>query len=216
MQDMKAPPRSLSISRRTTALLVAGAGLLVSGYVFRDALGIGGVAKQTAMDPMTAELLRAAERADLCMSTNAVGVGLRGEYFTQADLRGTPVLVRIDELVDFDHTIQQLAEAGTQKVQSARWTGWIKAPISGQYRFHADAPGMRVMVARNLVAGDGASPDVKVDLAAGRFYPVEMTVSQITNTDARMRLEWTAPHGARYVVPRSLLQLPSDTVSARP
>jgi hypothetical protein len=211
-----APTRRFPLSRRAAGLLVAGAGVVLIGFVFRGALGIGQAAKQPAMDPMTAELLRAAERADLCMTTNAVGVGLRGEYFAEADLRGTPVLVRVDELVDFDRTIQQPGEAGTQRVQSARWTGWIKAPISGQYRFHADAPGMRVMVSRNLVAGEGAPPDAKVDLAAGRFYPVEMAVSQITDSDARMRLEWTAPHGARYVVPRSLLQLPTDTVPARP
>ncbi len=216
MQDTKAPPRRLSISRRTTALLVAGAGLLVSGYVFRDALGIGGVAKRTAMDPMTAELLRAAERADICTAANAVGVGLRGEYFSEANLAGTPLLVRVDDVVDFDHVIQHPTAVSTQAARSVKWTGWVKAPITGPYRFHADAPHMKVLVARKVLAGEGAPADARIDLAAGRYYPIEVVVTRFSDSDARIRLEWTAPHGARYVVPRSLLQLPSDTVAKRP
>ena len=33
---------------------------------------------------MAVELVRAAERADICTAANAVGVGLRGEYFAEA------------------------------------------------------------------------------------------------------------------------------------
>jgi len=216
MEQTKAPSRRWPLSRLTTALLVVGAGALVFGFVFREALGIGPAAKRTPMDPMTAELLRAAERADMCTATNAVGVGLRGEYFPEPNLLGAPVLVRVDDVVDFDRAIQQPTAVATQTARSVKWTGWVKAPITGPYRFHAEAPAMKVLVARQLLAGEGAPADARIDLAAGRYYPIEVIVSRFTDSDARIRLEWTAPHGARYVVPRSLLQLPSDTVAKRP
>jgi hypothetical protein len=165
---------------------------------------------------MNVELVRAAERADICTAANAVGVGLRGEYFAEAFFRGPTVLERVDDVIDFDSTLRWPTDSAARPV-SVRWSGWIKPPLSGGYRFHADSPNMRIVVARNVVAGVGADPDAIVDMAAGRFYPIEVSVSQTTEQDSRIRLEWTAPHGARFVVPRALLHLPTDTVaSSRP
>ncbi|MFT3812136.1 MAG: PA14 domain-containing protein [Acidovorax sp.] len=163
---------------------------------------------------MAMELLRAAERADLCTAANAKGVGLRGEYFSDTLMRGTPKLVRVDEVVDFDQSIRESSGPATPPISSVRWSGWIKAPLTGAYRFHADAPNMRITVAKKIVAGVGAAPEQRFDMAAGRFYPIEIVVTQLTPSDARIRLEWTAPHGARYVVPRALLFLPTETVAA--
>ncbi|RYD88400.1 MAG: hypothetical protein EOP50_19160 [Sphingobacteriales bacterium] len=97
---------------------------------------------------------------------------------------------------------------------SIRWRGWIKSPISGDYRFHADAPNMRILVARNVVAGTGAGASPSVHLAAGRFYPIEVSIGQVADQDTRIRLEWTAPHGARYVVPKALLHLPTEAIAS--
>lgn len=163
---------------------------------------------------MADELLSAAGRADMCTAVNAVGVGLKGEYFAEADLRGSTRLVRIDDVIDFDESLGNASGNGQESVRSARWSGWLKAPISGAYRFHADAPGMRVSVARTVVAEAGIESGEKIELAAGRFYPVEVEVRQLVASAPRIRLEWTAPHGARYVVPKALLHLPTDSVPA--
>lgn len=215
MNELFDASRRFLLSRRGAILAAAGVGAGMALLWFR-VTGPGQTPAASVSDLMAAELLQAAKRADMCTGANAVGVGLRGEYFAEPDLQGPLVLVRVDDVVDFDASIRQpaAAEAGARKVSSVRWTGWIKSPISGHYRFHADAPGMRVLVARNLVAGVDASPAARVEMAAGRFYPVEVVASQITDSPARIRLEWTAPHGARYVVPRALLQLPTDTVVA--
>ncbi|WP_084360384.1 PA14 domain-containing protein [Hydrogenophaga palleronii] len=165
-------------------------------------------------DRMAAELLQAAQRADMCTSANPAGVGLRGEYFDKAFLKGSPRLVRTDGVVDFDQAVKWPSGTTQKPVSSVRWSGWVRAPISGGYRFHADAPGMRVLIARKLVAGGDAPADEKVELAAGRFYPIEVTVDRLANSVARIRLEWTAPHGARYVVPKALLNLPTETATA--
>lgn len=194
--------------------------LLLGGVCLAALLALQGDALKLirptpSTDRMAAELLRASERGDICTSANAVGVGLQGEYFSEPNLQGSAKMVRVDDVVDFDDSIRQtFGHASDQPVRSVRWRGWIKAPLSGRYRFHADAPDMQVLVARNLVAGADVAPDESVQLAAGRFYPVEVVVNRVTESGPRIRLEWTAPHGARFVIPKALLHLPTATVAA--
>ncbi len=158
------------------------------------------------------ELKYAQQRADLCGAGNAVGVGLRGEYFAQADLAGAVLLTRVDRFVDFDAQMDWPADQPAPR--SARWSGWIKPPLAGAYRFHADGPGMRVSVANRVVA-DADAPvrpeTAAVDMALGRFYPITVELRRIeARFTGRWRLEWTAPHGMRYVVPTALLFVPNN------
>lgn len=201
--------------RRPHLLGLLAAGVLAAGAGYWWAkTAEGGKGGSNASDPMAAELARSAERADLCMASNAKGVGLRGEYFTNSSPGSLPVLVRIDEVIDFDQEIAFAAGSEAAPLVAVRWSGWLKAPLSGRYRFHADAPGMKVVVARQAMAGTGAQVDASMELAAGRFYPIEVTVNPYSASTAHVRLEWTAPHGARYVIPRALLHLPTDTVTS--
>jgi hypothetical protein len=160
--------------------------------------------------------LEAARRNALCSANNAVGVGLRGEYFAEEDCRGLPVLVRTDPTIDFDATLEWPERLAKARPRSVRWTGWVKAPLTGAYRFHLRPASGTVVVARAAVSGPGAERDAVANLNAGRFYPIALRIAQLPATPSeRTSLEWTAPHGARYVVPRSLLHLPSDTVTSR-
>lgn len=204
-------PRLLALSLGLVAVGV-GAALLL-----RHGSGLWQPARAPQGDLMAAELLRADARADLCTAVNAIGAGLRGEYFAEPALRGAAALVRVDSVVDFDAlSLRSPSGQAEPRAVSVRWSGWIKPPLSGKYRFHADAPHMRVLVARNVVAGEGAAADTQVDLAAGRFYPIEVIVAQLPDGGVPIRLEWTAPHGARYLVPRALLHLPTETVATKP
>lgn len=212
MQRSDDPARQAKLQRRTVLTAAVGvAAVTGAGFWFfsRRETSRPGI----PTDRMAAELVRADARADMCSASNAVGVGLRGEYFAAPSLRGAAALVRVDDIVDFDQSIQWPMDDKAQKVSSVRWSGWIKPPLSGAYRFHADAPNMQVFLAREQVAGEGVAPTNKVDLAAGRFYPIEVVVSELTDSPDRIRLEWTAPHGARFVVPKALLHLPSETVA---
>ena len=201
--------RKLLVLRRTLTVAAVGLGAML--LLRQDVVGLGLSARSG--DRMAAELLLAAERADTCSARNAVGVGLKGEYFAKAYFSGPATLVRVDDVVDLDPSIEW--PTGTaMRPGSIRWSGWIKPPLSGKYRFHAGAPNMQVLVGRNIVAGEGASPDGSVDLAAGRFYPIEVAVSRLIESDIRIKLEWTAPHGARYVIQRALLHLPTERVAA--
>lgn len=164
-------------------------------------------------DLAATEQLRAQERSELCSADNASGVGLRGEYFGSEFLRGKPILVRVDGPVNFDGSLDWPADLGQQRPRSVRWTGWIKPPLAGSYRFHlADIPQARVMVAKRLLAGEGAASDAQIELAAGRFYPISVDLGQLKAVKDVVRLEWTAPYGSRFVIPRALLYVPTDTV----
>ena len=163
-----------------------------------------------------AELRRAAERAQTCSASTGPGVGLLGEYYAGEFWQGTAIEARTEGPVDFDTSLDFGKDSVREHARSARWTGWIKAPISGSYRFHADAPHVEVLVAKKLLAGDKAAADAQIEMSAGRYYPVVVTAERFTTAVPRLRLEWTAPHGARFLVPRVLLFPPSATVENPP
>jgi PA14 domain len=164
-------------------------------------------------DILAAEQLRAEERSQLCSPDNASGVGLRGEYFGSEMLRGQPLLVRIDGPVNFSAALDWPADRSGQRPRSVRWTGWVKPSVAGIYRFHAaDIPQARITVSRRPMAGVGAPADAQVELAAGRFYPISFELDHLRSLKDVVRLEWTAPFGSRFVIPRALLYVPNDTV----
>lgn len=153
-----------------------------------------------------------AERlASLCSPSGPAGVGLFGEYFGQSGLRGTPVLTRIDASIDFDASLDWPATGPSVRASSVRWTGWVRTPLSGRYRFHLAALNSRVSVSRQVLAEKGISGAEGIDLTVGKYYPIAVTVENLDVTFSSLRLEWTVPFGARYVVPKALLYLPTDT-----
>lgn len=157
------------------------------------------------------EAERADWRAQLCTGANAVGVGLRGEYFGRPGWKGDPLLVRTDATLEFDSRLDWPAEQ-TATARSARWSGWVRAPLTGRYRFHGDPGGVTIEVAGQAVAGPEVAEPASVEMAAGRFYPITVAWERIDPAAGPLRLQWTAPHGARFTIPRNALFLPTDTV----
>jgi hypothetical protein len=160
------------------------------------------------------ELEQAARKVELCSSANAAGVGLRGEYFADEGCRGTPLLVRLDGSIDFDASLDWPKAQHGPRPRSVRWSGWVKPALAGAYRFHAGVAEARISVSRQPLAGAGVEPQAEIELAAGRFYPITVELDRIAAA-GRIKLEWTAPHGARFAVPRALLYLPSEGVTTR-
>ena len=204
-------PTSRSVphpTRRTALGLIASAATLA--LVGRDAVR---EPRGPDRDPRARELAQASRRNDVCSVGNAIGVGLRGDYFVEPEFRGTPLLTRTDPVIDFDASLDWPDSGTGARPRSVRWSGWVKPPIGGSYRFHLDAPGSRVLVSRQLVTVPSGARSAPFEMNAGRFYPIVLEIAHIEPDPVRrIRLEWTAPHGARYVVPRSLLHLPSETL----
>jgi len=197
-------PRRAVLRRLAAVTLGAGA-------VVRDA-GAAAAADGTPTGAAAAaEFKRAAQRAELCSASNVAGAGLRGEYFANARAHGSPVLTRVDGPIDFASDLEWPQELKKIRPVLVRWTGWVKPVVTGRYRFHAESKGSVITVARQVLAGKEAPPEAGIELAAGRYYPIGMEWIVSAGSSERARLEWTAPYGARFLVPRTLLYLPTET-----
>ncbi|WP_049782471.1 glycoside hydrolase family 3 protein [Pseudoxanthomonas suwonensis] len=137
--------------------------------------------------------------------------GLRGEYFRNKDLSGTPVLVRVDQQIAFrwdrgspTDNLMARGEAGPDNAVpndgfSIRWTGQLLPPVSGRYRIEAAAnDGMRLYVDGKLVLDHWEDAErlradsVSLDLEAGRAYDIRLDYYE-NERDAAVRLAWDRP-----------------------
>ena len=76
----------------------------------------------------------------------AAGAAWKGEYFTNPDVNGKPVLVRSDANINFDWGPGSPDPSVPADRFSARWTRSVSLP-AGRYRFHATSDdGVRVYV----------------------------------------------------------------------
>lgn len=179
-------------------------------------------APAAGVDPrMASELSRAADRGAMCSGREAVAAGLRAEYFPRPEFQGEPMVARMEGPIDEPWPAASGGSPGP--VRSARWRGWLKPPMSGRYAFQVDIPGARVQVANQWMVGApaGAGPEGSaassgsIELAAGRYAPIliELPVVPAEAAGRTVRLSWTAPHGATFLVPKAALFPPSDTVN---
>jgi hypothetical protein len=200
----------------TAALVGLAIGTMAFAVAFLHHRHVEVVAQEAPGDASAADSWRYGQRDMLCTSANARGVGLRGEYFARSGFLGGTLLARTDSTIDFDSSLGWPSDHATEMPKSARWTGWVRAPITGRYKFHVEPHDALVTISRVRVAGNTSSADASLELIAGRFYPISVEVDRIDPLNSSIRLEWTAPHGARFIIPRSLLNPPTDTVSSSP
>ena len=185
------------LSRRKLVTAVSAAGLLSSVVWYRD------IFSQQSSNEKTANknLPNVNETASsLCSSRNIIGVGLRGEYFSQKDFNGQPLMVRTDRLLDSSQM------QFSQDAKSARWSGWVKAPLSGPHRFHFDHPDARILVSRVDFSSNNQEAAAPIDMKVGSFYAIELHFSNLENVGSSpFRLEWAPPHGYRYPISPAML-----------
>ena len=81
--------------------------------------------------------------------------GLKGEYFNNQDLEGSPALLRTDRLVAFDWGEGSYSADGPVDHFSARWTGYFVPKISDDYRFYTSSDdGVRLFIDDEQVIND--------------------------------------------------------------
>src|SRR6185436_8701596 len=98
--------------------------------------------------------------AALCVDPGCAAHGLTETRFANPNLSGTPVSTRVQPEA-------AMAWQGEQRVGSTRWTGYIAAPESGEYRFRFDANGgYRIWVDDRLVV-DAWHVDWRPSIATG-------------------------------------------------
>jgi beta-glucosidase len=86
-------------------------------------------------------------RGDMIRASAGGPAGLTGSYFRSSDLSGEPAVTRVDPAVDFNGLPapelgkQVFSFAPPQLSWSARWTGTLTAPLSGEYVFSLSGGG---------------------------------------------------------------------------
>ncbi len=123
--------------------------------------------------------------------------GLRGEYFANNRLDGTPHLVRDDARIDFGWTLNSPARGIPFDWYSVRWTGAITAPASGARRLGVEGnDGYRLWVDGRLVIDNWEKRSYGVRLADVAFAPgsrhdIRLEFFESTG-NARVKLVWDA------------------------
>ncbi len=139
--------------------------------------------------------------------------GLRGEYFNNMNVSGSPVLIRTDSKLDYNWR----AIAADPKVNadqfSVRWTGKIKPQYCETYTFTTISDdGIRVWVDGKLVIDSWFKQSWterkgSIALEAGKMVDLKVEYYD-EKGDAMARLMWESQHEAKAVVPGNALFLP--------
>jgi beta-glucosidase len=131
-----------------------------------------------------------------CGVGDSLVTGLRGEYFDNVSLAGAPVVVRVDQTVQFQWTLfSPDPERLPNDFYSVRWTGLLTPPVSGDYRIGIEGnDGYRLFIDNVLVIDNwikASCRTVLVDYAfeAGRSYGIRLEYYDPTG-NGRIRLVW--------------------------
>jgi beta-glucosidase len=104
--------------------------------------------------------------------------GLKGEYFSNQQLQGTPAIVRTDKHIHFDWGEGSFAPDQPVDHFSIRWTGYFVPKESGDYTFFSSADdGVRLYLGDETVIDDWQPHAQTVDsyarhLEAGQTYKI--------------------------------------------
>jgi beta-glucosidase len=123
--------------------------------------------------------------------------GLRGQYFDNNRLEGTPRIVRTDERVDFRWTLNSPGRGIPFDWYSARWTGTLTVPPGGVRRIGIEGnDGYRLYIDGRLVIDNWRKESYRavlaaVQLAGGTSHDLRLEYFESTG-NARLKLIWDA------------------------
>jgi beta-glucosidase len=106
--------------------------------------------------------------------------GLKGEYFSNEELKGTPALVRTDKHVHFDWGEGSFASGEPVDHFAIRWTGYFVPKETADYKFYTSADdGVRLYVGDDVAIDDWLPHSQTLDIAsrhleAGQPYKIRL------------------------------------------
>jgi hypothetical protein len=100
---------------------------------------------------------------------------------------------------------------------SAKWRGLIKAPVSGDVTFFAEADnGVQLKISdKQVLKGweDGRSVIGSINLNKDKFYPVDLSYRQV-NGSSYLRLYWAWENQEKIIIPREAITFSKDDESS--
>jgi len=134
----------------------------------------------------------------LCPDPSCSNHGLKGEYFANMTLEGSPTMTRTDSTVDFAWGDTGISPQ-LLKNYSVRWTGVLTAPESGDYLIgFTGQDGYRLWFDGNLIAEDwnihhpATTQTKNIRLDKGHAYPIKIDYFQNMRS-SEARLIWSIP-----------------------
>jgi beta-glucosidase len=106
--------------------------------------------------------------------------GLKGEYFNNQELNGTPAIVRVDPHIHFDWGEGSFAAGAPVDHFSVRWSGYFIPKVTADYQFFTSADdGVRFYVGDDKVIDDWQPHSQTVDagikrLEVGQPYKIRL------------------------------------------
>jgi beta-glucosidase len=125
----------------------------------------------------------------------ALAPGMRGEYYDNIELKGTPRLVRTDARVDFSWTLSPPGPGIRRDWYSVRWSGTLMVPPGRVRRIGlSGSDGFRLFLDDRLVVDDwekrsAATHWAPIELEPGRIYRIRLEYFE-TLGNAHVRLVW--------------------------
>lgn len=137
-------------------------------------------------------------------TTGLIG-GLSGAYYNNTNLSGSPVGSRVDTSINFDWGNGSSGVSGVNSNQfSVRWTGQLRAPTTGNYRFQTVSDdGVRLWINNQLIINNwtdhsaATNTSATVALQAGYAYDVRLEYYENTGQSV-IRLLWSTPGSASF------------------
>ncbi|MEK5034485.1 glycosyl hydrolase [Paenibacillus sp. FSL R7-0302] len=139
--------------------------------------------------------------------------GLRGQYYGNMDLSGTPLLTRNDSTIQFNWHGNSPASGLPKDSFSVCWTGTLKPLYSEKYTFTASSDdGIRVWIGGKLLIDSwknqsSASKEGSITLSAGTPYAIKVEYYE-NRGDASVSLMWRSQSQKQMIIPQSALTLP--------
>jgi beta-glucosidase len=156
------------------------------------AASLGIQVEYLAGSDMGGGLLRPIEPQYFAAVEGSDKTGLKGEYFTNMELAGTPAVIRIDPAVDFSFGAFSPAPGIPEDRFSVRWSGKIIPPETIHQLGVSNDDGARLYLDGKLIIDDWQdhgekANKVAVDLQAGKEYEIVLEFYDNTfNADAKL------------------------------
>lgn len=148
--------------------------------------------------------------------------GLKGDYYANINLTGSPALSRTDPAVNFTWSNGSPGAALPVDKFSARWSGKVESPVTGEVTFFANSDdGVRLWVDGNLLVNNwndhGPTLDqaVALKLTAGQKYDIQVEYYE-NGGGATMQLSWMYGTQARVAIPQQALHAETITLEPAP
>lgn len=123
--------------------------------------------------------------------------GLKGEYFDNIKLAGSPKVSRIDEKMEFRWTLFSPHPTLAYDWYSARWSGKLKPPKAGTFKIGVEGnDGYRLYLDGKLLIDNWKKRSYRAilkdfDFEAGREYSLKLEFFEAEG-NARLKLVWDA------------------------